>query len=297
MRHRLALAMAALVLAACAGGQPAPSPSPSLTPAPAPTPTPPGSAELWLRATQVQALPPQQRFGWLPLAAITADLTLVVPGPMIEIYPGPLVPNLLARPITERGWAAIVDEARALGLLDGRTDFLPEDVAPGQALGRVELLVDGVRFDLTGDPTRLVRCGGARCIPTPGTPEAFAAFWQRVVDLPSWLAGEVGSEVSYVAPAYAILVGPPPSELPPQPQVLVWPLEAGLGTFGRPVGADQLPRCGTLRGAEADAVRPVLLTANELTQWVDDVTTSVTFGIDLRPLLPGEDVCAELFGG
>jgi hypothetical protein len=166
----------------------------------------------------------------------------------------------------------------------------------GKALGRIELFVDGTRHDLIGDPTRLVRCDGARCIPTPGTPEAFAAFWQRLVDPSPWLGEELGREVDYVAEAYAVLVGPPPAEPQPQPQVLVWPLDESLATFGRPIGADPLPRCGIVRGAGADSVRPVLLAATRAAQWVDDASTSTTFGLEVRPLLPGEDACAEFFG-
>jgi hypothetical protein len=284
--------LAALSIVAACGG--APSPSPSAGPSAAPTIAPSGG--LVLRATQMQAIPPASRFAWLPVAAVTADLMLVTPGPAIDMYPGPLVPNLTARSLTAAGWAAIVSEADALGLLGDRTDFIPGDAVPGGVLGRIELLDDGRGYELVGDPSRLVRCGGARCIPDPGTPEAFAAFWQRLVDLGAWLGAELGPESAYLPAAYAILVGGTPAEPSPlEPRILEWPLEAGLGTFGTAIGAAPTPRCGTVRDAEADAVRPSLDAANALTQWVDSPSTSATFSLEVRPLLPGEDVCAELF--
>jgi hypothetical protein len=288
--------LGALLVAACAG---IPSVSPSVAPTTAPTAEPSGGSSdgLLLRATQTQAVPPLSRFDWLPVLAVTDDLVVVVPGPQLDMYPGPLVPSLTGRSLAPGGWTQIVDSAETLGLLGDREDFTPADVMPGQALGRIELVVDGRRHDLVGDPTRLVRCGGTRCIPDPGTPEAFAAFWQQLSDLISWIPAELGAEQAYVAPAYAVLVdGPLAEPSPVEPVVLEWPLEPPLGGFGSSVGAAQLPRCGTVRGADADAVRPALVVANALTMWVDSPTTSAAFGLRVRPLLPGEDVCAELFG-
>jgi hypothetical protein len=216
---------------------------------------------------------------------------------MMELYPGPLLPNLQARPITAGGFAKIVDRARAFDLLSGSGDFTPPNVAPGASLGRIEIVVDGVLHDLTGDPSDLVRCGAARCIPNPGTPEAFAAFWQVVADL-GWLEADLGPQGAYVADSYAILVGIEPAEEPPlQPKVATWPLATPLAAFGKPIGNAATPRCGTVRGADAATLRPALAAANELTRWVDkDAAAGAGTAIQVRPMVPGEDVCRELFG-
>jgi hypothetical protein len=66
---------------------------------------------------------------------------------------------LLERPIPEADWRTIVDAARAAGLLTGRADFSGGALMPGGIAVRLELVVDGVRYDLVGDPSQLIRCG------------------------------------------------------------------------------------------------------------------------------------------
>jgi hypothetical protein len=288
------LASAMAILAGCVGAQPIPSPTSSPTPAPT---TDPGAEGYLLRATEVQALPPESRFGWFPVVAITHRLELLEAAAVPAIFPGPLVQPFFARVLSQRGYAAIIDEARAMGLLSGRSDFTPPDVAPGARLGRIELVADGQRFDLVGDPTRLVRCAGTRCVPEPGTPEAFAAFWQRIGGLWSWLESELGPAQPYVAPAFALLVEPPMPTDGMAPRFATWPLPAGLLTAGQPIGTGQLPRCVTVRGGDADAVRPVLGGADQLTRFVES-SGAPAGGVSLRvrPLLLGEDHCLELFG-
>ena len=36
--------------------------------------------------------------------------------------------------------------------------------------------------------------------------------------------------------------------------------------------------------------------ANQLTQWTASESTSATFGLTVRPVVQGEDPCAEVFG-
>jgi hypothetical protein len=295
------LLMAGVIVAACssAGGPSATAPVPTPTSAPSvPGPSPSDTAATYrLRATTTQAIAPLYRFTWLPVISITDGLTVVVPGPMPDIHPGPLLPNLEARSITADGFTKIVDRAKGLGLLTGDGSFAPANGVMGAQLGRIELVVDGVPHDMTGDPSRLVRCGDARCVPDPGTPEAFAAFWQSITDL-DWLAADLGPETPYVADAYAILVGLEPVEdasLPPK--VLTWPLATPLGEFGTPVGSGSAPRCGTVSGADAITLRPALTSANQLTRWVDaGPAAGVGTVLQVRPMIHGEDVCEELFG-
>ena len=74
-----------------------------------------------------------------------------------------------------------------------------------------------------------------------------------------------------------------------------WPLDQPLATFGAPV-ANGTMRCGTIRGADADTLRPALDAANALTPWVQDPATSATFGLTVRSLVGDEDACHEVFG-
>jgi hypothetical protein len=232
------------------------------------------------------------------MVTITGDGQVVVAGPQIMIYPGPLLPNLQARPITDAGFAKIVQRGRELGMFAGSGDFVPPDVMPGAQLGRIEIVVDGVLHDLRGDPSRVIVCITAPCDPAPGTPEAFATFWASLADM-SWLAGDLGKEAPYVADAYAVLAGIQPVDDPAiRPGVAIWPLDdQPIKTFGTPVGADPDPRCGTVRGADAATLRPSLESANQLTRWVDkDGDRADAKAIEVRPMVPGEDVCLEVFG-
>ena len=91
-------------------------------------------------------------------------------------------------------------------------------------------------------------------------------------------------------------VGPPPMpEAGIPPTIFDWPLETSLATLGGPVAATGL-RCAVITGEDADTLRPSLLVANQLTQWVQDPETSATFGLRVASLLPGDDPCADLFG-
>ncbi len=309
-RQHAARAIAALVvlttMAACAG------PTPTLTAASQPvaptfvspaTSSPASSASgaaatdtYWLRMTTSQAIPPLDRFENLPSLWITGDGLAVVPLHLPMPYPGPLVERLAGGTISDSGRAAIVQEARDLGLLGTQTDFPSDSPLAGGVVGAIELTVDGTRVTLTGDPSARIECITAPCNPPPGSAAAFAALWNKLLDLPSWLGDDLGPPLPYDPPAYAIVVGPPPA---PDPVVqgppADWPLDQPLATFGAPV-ANGTARCGTVSGADAVTLRPALEATNPLTPWVQDVDTNATFGLTVRPMVLGEDVCRETFG-
>jgi len=298
-----------LILAACSGGAgstpspsppgptatPGSSPVPSGVPAPSAAPTP--EPAVVLRATETQAILPVHRFGWLPVLIITADGRAFQPAPVPAIFPGPLVPQVDVRPVTEAGIARIIADARGAGLLSGETDFTGGTGMMGGKQARLQLTVDGVSYDLVGDPTRLVRCDpGTRCPnPAPGTPEAFAAFWARLADLDGWLASEVGRGTGYAPVAFSILVGLGPADPVPGLGPMVWPVEVRFAFFGDPVITDTALRCGTVTGQEAQVLGPSLYKAKANQPWIESPEMSMSYGVTVRPVLPGDgDPCAEL---
>ena len=280
----VALVLIAAILAAC-GGSASPSPSPS--------PVDPGG--FVLRATNTQALPPDATFGWLPMLLITSDGRLISVGPTDAMVPGKLLPNLLERQISQAGWLAIVNAARKAGLLSGGTDFTGNAAAPGALLAHLELVVDGRRFDLTGDLT-IPPCAPPGCPPPePGTQRAFAEFWQTLGDLSSWIGPELGNERPYTASAYALLVGPPADTQGLLTNAVTWPLARKLADFGRPIAADDARRCGVVDGLDATTLRPLLQAATAISPWFDDGAPNTGFGLVVRPLLPGDaNPCAAL---
>lgn len=277
-------ALTAALLTACSGTAPSPTPEP----------TPPAEARFLLRVSQVQALPPQATFGWLPSIAITLDGKVLTAGAVPAIFPGPLVNPIIERQITPAGWARIVAAARAAGLLSGQDEFMGGVMPPGSMATRLEIIADGRLYELTGDAGRIMVCVTTPCDPQPGTPEAFGGFLNRLGDLGSWLGADLGREAVHVPAGFALIVGPPPDQQGLEQPILAWPLAAGFAGFGKPLGDGSGGRCGTVTGDAFAALRLALGAANQLTRWRDPVDGSF-HGLIVRPLLPGDgDPCEGL---
>ena len=253
------------------------------TPTPQPTPTPsiPAPASFYLRAWQTQALAPQYTFSWLPMATISGGLFIDGRVAVPAIYPGPLWIGPFASQISEDGIARIVAEAHRLGMLGASGDFT-EDIAPGSIVGHIQIAIDGKYFDLAGDPDRLLRC---RCIPDPGTAAAFAAFWQQISEMSTWLADEIGPSAPYSPERVAVLATQPvepQSDI--QPGQAAWPLAPPFASFGVEWGGEM--RCGVVSGADLALLIPAVKEANQLTRFKD--SAGVIRSIQARVVVPGE---------
>lgn len=276
-------ALAAALLAACSGSA-----------GPTPEPTAPPDAAFLLRVTQVQALPPQVRFGSIPSMVITLDGKILTGGVVAAIFPGPLVMPVMEQQLSAAGWGRIVAAARAAGLLTGATDFTGGVMPPGSAATRLQIVADGRLYELTGDPGRIMVCITTPCDPQPGTPEAFGGFMSRLADIGSWLPGQVGATGIHAPAGYAVVVGPAPDQQGLEQPVIGWPLDGGFAAFGQPLADGSGGRCGKVDGGALAAVRPALAAANQLTRWRDPVDGSL-YGLTVQPLLPGDgDPCEGL---
>jgi hypothetical protein len=283
-----------LVVAACSAGATAAPASISPSPAsPTPTSAPVGFV---IRASWTQALPPRSTFGNLPQLVVTTDGRILVQGAVIEIYPGPLVAPVIERPISPRGVAALIGAAKDAGILRVGGDFTGGATPLGAAAARLQIVADGVSYDLVGDANAAVPCPPTEACaqPVPGTPAAFAAFWYRLLDMASWLEPELGGEQAHLPASYAVIVGPPPEPWPGAVP-LVWPVvEPALGAFGAPVRGEPGTRCGIAAGDLALALRPLLAGATQLTPIVATASASATHGLTVRPLPGDEDPCAPI---
>ena len=253
------------------------------------TPSPSAATGFALRAWTSQALPPIGAFANAgPIFAID-DGRLILHGPVPAIYPGPLLPNLQQRPISQAGIAAIVDAARRAGLLDGPTD-LTGGLPPGGQTGHLLFVIDGVEREVLGDPTRQIVCITTPCDGAPGTPEAFGQFWARIQDLQSWLGSELGPEAPLVIDRLAVLLTEPVNDAILPPSFAPWPLEGEMRKFGVEWPGAPPARCGVVEGEDLAAVLAAFRQANANTRWTDD--TDAQFGVVARPLFPGEpDPC------
>ena len=285
MRTLLAAALLTVLTAACGAAAPNPSSSPVPSPIPSPDPSPlpsqlptpsplpsqtPGT-DFYMRAWYTQALPPEPTFSWLPVLTIKDGVAIDGNVAVPAIFPGPLVIVPNARAISTDGILAIVAEARRMGLLEGATDFTGGP-APGAKLATIQMVADGVTVEITGDPEGLSRCPD-RCIPQPGTPEAFGAFFQQISFLDSWIPDQLGPSRPYTPERVAVLLTTPQSADPGLEQPLAtWPLAGSFDEMGVefPSG-DNLTRCMTLTGDDLAAVWPILTGANQLTVFHDEV--------------------------
>jgi hypothetical protein len=281
-----ALLLAALLVAGCTGGSASPSPDPE--------PTPPAEALVRLRLSQVQALPPAARFGWMPSIVISLDGRVLTGGAVAAIFPGPLVSPVVERRITDNGWNTVVRLAREAGLLGGVRDFTGGAMPPGSVATRLEIVADGRVHDLVGDANRVMVCVTTPCNPPAGSPEAFGGFVSRLHDLGSALGTDLGAEAMHAPSGYAILVGPPPDDQGLAQPPIAWPFEAGFAGFGKPLRDGSGGRCGTVTGQEATELRPALTAATAITRW-RDAADGTFHGLTVRPLLPGDgDPCEGL---
>jgi len=285
-RSAAPLALLTILLAACSIAGPSPSPAPTPTPSPSPSPSPSPAAGFYLRAWYTQALPPRNTFSWLAMLTI-ADGVLLNGNVAVDMrFPGPLTILPIARPISSDGIAMLVDEARRLGLLGDVTDFTGGQAMPGARLAQLELIVDGTSYTLTGDPEALSRCGGGRCIADPGTPEAFAAFWQALTMADTWLAPELGPVQPFVPDRVALLLTEPaPNDEGNVPAE--WPFDTPLAEAGVAFPGEAGDRCITLSGDALTQIWPTLRDGTQLTVLVDSDGTQAAPIV--RVLVPGDE--------
>ena len=256
-------------------------------PGPGGIPHPSGHGRLVLRvATEGGFVSPQALAARIPEFSLFGDGTVVTVGAQPQIYPGPALPGLLERHLTEAGVQAVLRAAARAGLLGPDRTFrragisdMPTTVFTLSAEGRTHVVSV---YDL----------GGA----SPGVPAAerlarrrLADLEARLRDLSSWLrAGSYSKEGPFVPGSMSLFVRPyvadPNLSEPPER----WPLSTRLATFGRP--SNDLPgaRCGTVRGHAAAAVLDLARRTNQLTPWRSDGSS---FSLMFRPLLPDQAGC------
>ena len=306
-----AIAIAALVtagglLAACTGAAPSASagPSPMTTPplqtptgspSPSPTPTASPGAELVLRVTiEGGFVGPAAHLAQLPAVVVYADGRILTPAPVDAIYPGPLLPVESVRMVGPAGIAAI-RAAVAAARLDaggGTNPGIGADAADTvfavQADGRLvttRFPALGVGGHGPGQPG-----GGPGGSPDPQRVAALALL-DRLTDSTDMWGGTAPAATAYVPTAYRIFVAPGApiaSDPATTQQPVAWPLSTPLASFGKPAVPDRGIsglRVGVVRGADAEALGPVLAAATQVTPFASG---GAEYTLYVIPLLPDE---------
>jgi hypothetical protein len=215
-------------------------------------------------------IPQEFAFVNTPALVVTDDGRVVVPGVIPAIYPGPLVPVLAQRSITDEGVQAYLDQAEEHGLLEHRT-YEGNDLIMDAGFAVVRIKVDGeeyvhsayaLGYDDESDPDRA----------------ELQDFVEQALD-PATLVGdgELGEEVPFESDSYLVLAyesDPIEADPEPAPEVVAWPTDASVRLADAAVCAE-LPY---------DEVVDVLGAATQLTWFEDD---GVSYRVAATPRLPG----------
>lgn len=226
----------------------------------------------------------------LPSLSLYGDGTLVLPGAQIELYPGPALPSISTRTVTEDGIQATLEEV--LRSIDGVPDEMLDMGSVG--LADVPTTVITIR---AGDVDRTIKVYGLSELterPQHMSDEEFQARGRlqqlvtKLEGLTTWLPdGSLGAETSYEGSGARLFVGDYRKvDLPQEP--ITWPLEGGLDHFGGVTSGSDPYRCGVVEGVDWAALRASATRANELTPWTE---AGARFSILFRPLLPDESGC------
>ncbi|HEY7660969.1 MAG TPA: hypothetical protein VIC58_10265 [Actinomycetota bacterium] len=293
-RIGLVLVAATLVLAACGrfndeGGSTGASGGAT---GPSGIEHPTGADDLVLRVEyQGGFVPYEFMLKRVPAWSLYGDGTVIVEGPVIEIYPGPALPNLLAFSITEEGIQAILEAAQEAGLMDGDATYGYPCIADA---------ADTVFTTNAGGSTSVVSAyalefadpalsTGGDCPDVDTQARAKLAEFQRMLgDLRSWLPGPIGPEEPYTPTEMRTYVLPYRGQDDLQQSPIEWPLSQPLVAFGDPVPDGNDIRCGVVSGDDLAELLPLAEQANELTPWTSG---GEEYQLIFRPLLPDEHGC------
>jgi hypothetical protein len=266
MRRLLAVAAAGTLLAACGG-------SPRATP-------PAGADEIVVQVVTRGGFGAESRQpAQLPQVSVFGDGRVITEGPTTLEYPGPALPNLQEYRLTRDGLAAIVDEARDLGLLDDPSPDFGDPGITDQPTTTVTVRVDGrtrqvdvyaLGFDdgLTAEQ-RENRRRLQQFIGAAGHPHAVG-----VLVVP-------GSARRYEPEALAVIVE---TFLPDiETEERDWPLGDLAGTT-----------CAVFRDDDLAAVLDAARGARQDVRWLSG---DESYWLVFRPLLPDERTCVDVGNG
>lgn len=281
-----ALFMIALVATACVGTAGA---APTGSPSDKPTS---GDQVVFRLGWEGGFVTPETLLGRLPIIVVYADGRVVSQGPQIEIYPGPLMPNLQERTLSAAALDRLIELARDKDLLNTiHYDYPGIADAPDTVL---EINLDGKSYRVSayalGEAGMESEDGNGLDAVTIEGRAALRAFIDVLTGIPA--ADFVDQEHPLTLTALRIYAGRavivPNSELPGEQPAIDWPLE-NLATAGEAVANSPLDvRCQVVEGDDLATALPLLQAANTLSTFRSE---GALYSFTVRPLLPGESGC------
>jgi len=230
----------------------------------------------------------------LPTFTLLGDGRVIVAGATDLVYPGPILPSLQVRRLTERGIQAVLATVEGSRQLQADHAWTGASSHVADAGDTVFVLHAGDR-DVTVRVYALGILDGGMAGISDEERKAHLALGQLLgdlTDLDSWVGAAGWADPAwsaYQADALRLVVRqaddetPAPDELPFNE--LPWPSGSiDPATFGTPV-VGEWGRCGLVIGSQAVAWYGTLRVANQLTRWV---AGSHRYVVSVRPLMPDE---------
>jgi len=215
----------------------------------------------------------------LPRLSVYADGTLLAPGPVPEIYPGPILMPLQSVLLSDADLVSLMKAIEAVGL-------------PG-----IDRVIDDTLTSRVADATTTI----ATYFDADGAEHAYGAYALGLMDdeppseattklgalvelLGGFLASPGGS--SFEADRIQVWINENPDVDPEFTQTLAWPLDIVPGDF-EPEGDFRLG-CHVLAGDAAEEAIAAFNAANQATLWDYE---GIEYQLIVRVLLPGEPGC------
>jgi len=244
----------------------------------------------------------------LPTFVMLGDGRVIMQGVQTLEFPGPALPPLLERTLTEDGIQQVLEAVE-------ETSLFTSDLRLDGAMNTIADATDTVFRLNAGGRQVEVSAYGLCCLdasmgPPPGVSSSELEAYQTLrqlhdalmtidtsVSAESW---ETDGWRPYRAEAFRLYVrdvtGQPVEGGDVPVEVRDWPTDDDPAAFGtEQAGFSDGTRCGVVEGEAAATWLAELEASKQNTLWTDDGERR--FSVQARPLLPGEErTCPELFG-
>jgi hypothetical protein len=238
---------------------------------------------------------PTFRLTSFPSFTLTGDGRVIVPGAQIDIFPGPALPAVNVRRLSEAGIQAVLREVARTALFGASAEYRGAQNVVADAADTI--------FTLRADGTKVtVLVYGLGTLDAAANNQGISAaeiaahqvlsrLSDRLMNLDAWLPASAWADTSwhpYQPDAMRLLVRnadvDPPDDSGIGNKLLDWPDTSDPATFGLPNRLDD-QRCGVVSGMHARDWYTALSAANQLTRFVKG---DHRYQVTVRPLLPGE---------
>lgn len=231
-------------------------------------------------------VPVEVAFSDTPDVSVYGDGTVLTPGAMIMIYPGPALPTLQESMLDDAAIEAIFAKADELGMLDGELDYGQPPVADAP-----DTIVTLVTESGTIEHRANALAEGVDADPSAMSDEQ-RANREKLVELVQAIDDAAASSLAadgegYVPAAYRVRADagevPAPSDVEgePEPRVVDWPVDL--------LAPAQIGECTAFESDAARHVEELFADADRLT-WFRDAE-GATWRVMVRPVLPDEEAC------